>query len=175
MIRSVRKILRSIAEEKVLDDESFGTFMSEVESIVNNRPLTPVSDDPDDLSALTPMSILAGSLEPSLPPDEFLKTDGYRRSWRFAQLLANQFWQRWMKDYLPLLQQRQKWLQPTPNFKTGDIVLMVDDNTKRGHWPKARVEKTYPDKDGIVRRVQVKTADNRFMRDIRNLCLLEAA
>ncbi|XP_076816352.1 uncharacterized protein LOC143462182 [Clavelina lepadiformis] len=136
MIRSVRKTLRSIAGEKVLDDESLVTFMSEVESIINNRPLTPVSDVPDDLSA--PMSILAGSLEPSLPPDEFLKADGYRRSWRFDQLLANQFWQRWMKDNLPLLQQRQKWLQPTPNFKTGDIVLMVDENTKRGHWPKER-------------------------------------
>ncbi|XP_076825039.1 uncharacterized protein LOC143470665 [Clavelina lepadiformis] len=51
----------------------------------------------------------------------------------------------------------------------------IDETTKRGHWPKARVEETYPDKDGIVRRVQVKTADNRFMRDIRKLCLLEAS
>ncbi|CAK8690112.1 unnamed protein product [Clavelina lepadiformis] len=34
---------------------------------------------------------------------------------------TSQFWQRWMKDCLPLLQQRQNWLQPTPNFKTGDI------------------------------------------------------
>ncbi|XP_076810887.1 uncharacterized protein LOC143453439 [Clavelina lepadiformis] len=174
MIRTVRKILRSIAGERVFDEESLVTFMSEVESIINNRPLTPVSDDPDDLSALTPMSILAGSLEPSLPPDEFLKADGYRRSWRFAQLLADQFWQQWIKDYLPLLQQRQKWLQPIPNFKTGDLVLMVDETKKRGHWPKARVEETYPDKEGRVRRVQVKTADNRLMRDIRKLCLLEA-
>ena len=35
-----------------MDDESLQTFFVEIESILNNRPLTPVSDDSIDFSAL---------------------------------------------------------------------------------------------------------------------------
>jgi len=58
-------------KERTLTDESLYTFLVEVEWIMNTRPLTPVSDSPDDFSALTPMSLLCGSLDSSLPPDVF--------------------------------------------------------------------------------------------------------
>jgi len=75
---------------------------------MNTRPLTPASDSPDDFSALTPMSLLYGSLDSSLPPDVFFHAVEYRRSWRAVQFLADLFWRRWMKEYLPLLQRQQK-------------------------------------------------------------------
>jgi len=97
-------------KERTLTDESLYTFLVEVEWIMNTRPLTPVSDSPDDFSALTPMSLLCGNLDSSLSPDVFFQAGEYRRSWRAVQLLADLFWRRWMKEYLPLLQRRQKWL-----------------------------------------------------------------
>jgi len=142
---------------------------------MNTRPLTPVSDSPDDLSALTPMSLLCGSLASSLPPHVFFQADEYRRSWRAVQLLADLFWRRWMKEYLPLLQRRQKWLQPRRNLKVGDLVLVCGENSKRGAWPKAIVEETFPDGDGTVRRVRVRTASSEYLRDVRKLCILEAS
>jgi len=99
-------------KERTLTDQSLYTFLVEVEWIMNTRPLTSVSDSPDDFSALTPMSLLCGSLDSSLPSDVFLQADEYRRSWRSVQLLTDLFWRRWMKEYLPLLQRQQKWLQP---------------------------------------------------------------
>lgn len=77
------------------------------------------------------------------------------------------------QGYLPTLQERQKWLQPKPNFKVGDLVLLADKNLSRGQWPKGSVEQTYPDSEGMVRQVVVRTADGVYRRDVRKLCLLE--
>ena len=53
-IRTVRKVLRAITKEQVLDDEGLTTLMCEVEAIVNGQPITKVSDNPRDLEPLTP-------------------------------------------------------------------------------------------------------------------------
>ena len=114
--------------------------------------------------------ILLGRVDSSLPPDQFLKADGYRRSWRSVHVLANRFWERWIKEYIPTLQIRQKWLTPGRNLQDGDLVLLVDENTKWGNWPKGLIIECLPDKRGSVRRVKVKTASNVYVRDIRKLC-----
>ena len=85
--------------------------------------------------------------------------------------LCNCCWKRWVKEYLPLLQHRQKWLKPSRNLRVGDVVLMRETNTKRGDWPKALVTDTFAGRDNIVRRVRVRTANSSFMRDVRKLCL----
>ena len=72
-----------------------------------------------------------------------------------------------------MLQERQKWLKKRPNFKVGDLVIMRDGRSPRGQWPKALVEETLPDSDGVVRQVLVRSANGVFHRDIRKPCLLE--
>ena len=57
-IRSVRRILSSLLKEQTLDDESCYTLLCEVESIMNGRLITNISDDPKDFSALTPNQLL---------------------------------------------------------------------------------------------------------------------
>ncbi|XP_078495539.1 uncharacterized protein LOC144751035 [Ciona intestinalis] len=175
VIRSVRKIMRHLSSERILNDEQLHTLMTEIERILNDRPLIPVSTIPDDFEALTPSSILLGRLDSSLAPDQFIKADGYKRSWRVVQWLADQFWQRWMREYLLLLQSRQKWLHPNRNITKGDLVLIVNEYTRRGSWPKGLIEQTFPDADGLVRRVTVRTATNTLDRDVRKICLLEEA
>ena len=108
MVRSVRKALM-ITKEQVLTDESLATLMCEAEAIVNSRPITTVSDDVRDLEALTPSQLILLRNGSRLPPGEFHTKDVYRRRWRQVQYLANIFWKRWTKEYLPLLQERTKW------------------------------------------------------------------
>ena len=174
MIRTIRKVLRMLTGGRNLSEDQLATFMVEVERIVNDRPLTPVSSDTGDLNTLSPSALLLGRLDALLAPDEFIKTDGYRRSWRSTQYLVNQFWQQWLAEYMPLLQQRQKWLKPARNLCVGDVVLVVDRPSPRGCWPKAIVEEVFPDRDNLVRRARVRTAETTLLRDIRKLCLLEA-
>ena len=91
-------------------------------------------------------------------------------------MLADQFWTRWLREYLLLLQQRQKWLLPQRNFSQGDLILVGNDHTKRGLWPKGLVEEVFRDKNGLVRSVRIRTASSpSLIRDVRKLYLLEAA
>lgn len=108
-IRTVRKVLTALMKEQILDDEGLTTLMCEVESIVNSRPITKSSDDPTDYEALTPSHLLLLRSGPNLPPGSFSKEDKYsRRRWRQVQYLSDIFWRRWIREYLPQLQERQK-------------------------------------------------------------------
>ena len=51
----------------------------------------------------------------------------------------------------------------------------MDDNVKCGHWQKGIISEIYPDKDRLVRRVLVNTANSSMLRDVHKLCLIEAA
>jgi hypothetical protein len=108
-IRSVRKILAGILHEngEQLDDESFRTMLCEVEAIVNSRPLTFPSTDPNNLNPISPSDILTMKTKIILPPPGvFQCEDLYAcRCWRRVQYLANLFWTSWKKEYLVSLQQ----------------------------------------------------------------------
>ena len=172
-IRSVRKILKSVLKEQVVDDEALQTLFCEVEAIINDRPITKSSDDANDLEALTPNHLLLLKREPLLPPGLFEKDDLYsRRRWKQVQYLAELFWKRWVREYLPLQQERQKWTQVRQNLKSGDVVMIVDDSAPRNSWLLGRVTQTIPDSKGLVRRVLVKTKTNILERPVDKLCLV---
>ena len=90
----------SITREQPCDDESLTTLMCHVESIVNGRPITTVSDDPTDKEPLTPNHLLLMRGELCLSADMVTQRNVYRKRWRKVQHLANEFWSRWTKEYL---------------------------------------------------------------------------
>ena len=171
MIRSIRKILKGILGAQTLNDEGLLTFITEVESIINSRPLVPVSFSDTSQDPLTPNHLLLLRGNPNLPPGLFFKEDCYtRRRWAQIQFLANQFWKRWMDEFVPNLLHRQKWFEVKKNLQVNDVVLLVEDMTQRSKWVMGRVLETYPDKRGLVRTVLVKTQTNVVKRPIAKLC-----
>ena len=160
----MRKLVRSIVGEATLDEYDLLTLATEIERILNDRPITAVPPR-------TPSMIISGSIGDSNPPDAFMRSDGYRRSWRKTQYLSDKFWKSWISQYLPMLQPRRKWFDVSSNVKPEDLVFVFDESTKRGHWPKAIVQEVYPDANYLVRRVRVRTADaQNLIRDIRKIC-----
>jgi len=148
-----------------LDDETLRTFMVEAKAIVNCRPLTvDTINSTQMLESLTPNHLLTMKSKVILsPPGEFQRADLYsKKRWRRVQYLANEFWTRWRKDYLQSLQPRQKWIATRRNLQVDDIVVVIDDNSPRNCWRIARVEETYPDDDGLVRKVRIKIADRNL-------------
>lgn len=176
-IRTVRKVMKALLKQQVLDDEGLSTLMYEVESIVNGRPITKVSDDAKDLNALTPNHLLLLRAGTTIPPGVFCKDDNYGcRRWRQVQYLSNVFWRRWTREYLPSLQQRQKWNKPLLNLAVNDIVLLLDENLPRSVWPLGRVLEVYHNqKDGLVRSAKIKTRTSELVRPIDKIVLLETA
>ena len=173
MIRTTRQVLYAMVKEQVLNDETLQTVMCEVEAIINDRPITKLSDSHCDLEPLTPNHLLLLKRKPILPPGLFNSDDKYSsRRWRQVQYMANLFWKRWVREYLALLQERQKWFRPQRNFKVDDIVLIVDDRAPRGSWPLGRITQTISDRFGKVRRVLVKTQTNVLERPVHKLCLI---
>ena len=174
-IRTIRDVLRGIVKQQALDDEALCTLMCTVEGIVNSRPITKLSDDPRDPSPLTPNHLLLLRSGPQLPPGVFVKQDVYKKRWRQVQYLADLFWRRWLAEYLPSLQERQKWLDSRRNLEIGDLVLVMYENTRRAQWPLGLITDTYPSSDGIVRSVHVKTQTGSYDRPISKICLLEGS
>lgn len=173
-IRTRRKILNTFLKQQVLYDESLSTMMCMVESVINGRPLTVVSDDVRDPEPSTPNHLLLLRPSNAFPADVFDKCDLYsRKRWRQVQYLADLFWRRWIREYLPTLQQRRKWNEPTRNIRAGDIVLIVED-LPRNQWTMGRVVETYPGDDNLVSTAKVKTKSSTLVRPIHKLCLLES-
>ena len=108
--------LKAILGNSLVDEEVLTTVLTEVKSILNSRPLSPASDDPKDFEPLTPNHLLLQRPVHTLPPGSFVKEDILvRKKWRQAQILADHFWKRWLKEYVPALQKRQKWHRPRQN------------------------------------------------------------
>jgi len=170
IIRSVRRILSITFKDQVLTDDILLTVMVEIESIINSRPLVPVTFDPKDNEPLTTNHLLLLRGVVTLPSWVFDNKDCYiRRRWAQIQYLYEQFWQRWIREYLPNLQERQKWFQPQRNVTKNDVVLIINDSLSRGKWCLGRVLETFPDKEGAGCSALIKTANSFVKRPISKL------
>ena len=138
-------------------------YVSNATRIVNDRPLTSLSDDPLDYNAITPASILTLLLDPALSIGHPYSTDHLRRDFQYNMALAQRFWDRWIKFYLPQLQGRKKWLKIMDNIKVKQLVLIAGhgDFNERGKYRLGRISKVLPQirkGKAIVRRAIVKVS-----------------
>ena len=156
-----------------MSEDNLSTFLCECEKILNDRPLSAVSENPNDELPITPNMILL--LRGNSCANMFNSSAETHKSYhKQAQYMSELFWKRWMKEYVPLLQSRQKWILKKRNLKVGDLVFMTDEGMPKGHWPIARVTTANPDQDGLVRKVLIKTKSGVKLRPITKLALLEA-
>lgn len=175
LVKSVKIAINAIFNERSVTEEVLQTVFIEAESIVNSRPLTHVSLDPHELEALTPNHFLIGSSSGEntrlgIFHDSDLVS---RKHWRIAQKLSDQFWSRWMKEYLPTLTRRSKWYNIQKPIQVGDIVLIADPKEFRNNWPMGRVTAIYPGKDGIIRVVKIRTSSGEICRSVANVAILD--
>jgi transposase InsO family protein len=116
-VKSMKLHLKKVIGLSVLTFEEFRTLLCDIEAIMNSRPLVPVSDDPNDLQALTPnMIVTAKTFRPHpLGVPKKMKSSDIRihphDRWVYVQSLVATFWARWSKEYVTALQAREKWAQ----------------------------------------------------------------
>ena len=104
--------------------EELYTLLLQIEAILNSRPLTPLSDDVNDLSGLSPGHFLIGRSLTTLPTPNFVELPMNRlQRWQRFQKLFALILQRRSMEYLHTLQQRYKWQVPTNNVRLHELVL----------------------------------------------------
>ena len=142
---------------------------------MNSRPLCALSTDPNDLKVLTPGHFLIGRPPDCLPEplidDNFCKLSNLCR-WKRIVTVQQAFWKRWTKEFLSLLQEKQKWLKPVDNIMPGTLVLIADDNAPSNQWLLRRVVSTHAGDDGLGRVVTLKTKSGVVKRNVHKICPL---
>ncbi|XP_076036934.1 uncharacterized protein LOC143022552 [Oratosquilla oratoria] len=177
IVRNIMNVILTNHHPKALTHEVLVTFFAEVCKIVNSRPLVPVSSDPSSPFILSPSILLTQKTDiPVTLPEEIDIKAVYKSQWKHVHHLAEEFWKRWKKEYLSSLQPRRKWVNSSPNVKVDDVVLVKNQECPQGQWPLGIVNKVFPGKDDLVRKVQVRVVVNNkaheYVRPISELVLL---
>ena len=172
-VKSVKHHLRRIVGSHTLSLEEFNTLLMQIESCLNSRPLSSLSDDPSDLTSLTPGHFLIGKPLNSVPEESVLDLAESRLDrWQRVRRMFEGFWKVWSTDYLNSLQQRLKWQQRCDNLRLGELVIVRNELLPPNKWELGRVTSVYPDAKGYVRVVDVKTISGNYKRPIVRLCRL---
>ncbi|UYV76893.1 hypothetical protein LAZ67_14002313 [Cordylochernes scorpioides] len=172
MVRTIKEMLIKMLGHRKLKYVQLQTALFEIESIINNRPLTYVSEDDNDLKPLTPNEFLQNGPESSFPEFENLKPEMLHTRYRELGQLKRELKQRFLKEYLGALIQKSENIDRR-QLKVGDVVLIGQENLKRMFWLKGRIVNLIPGKDGIVRVAHVKTSTGTLIRALQRLHPLE--
>lgn len=153
--------------------EQFYSILCKIEAILNSRPLMPMSEDPNDIQALTPGHFLVGRPLIAKPERNYLERNTNRLNvYEKLQQVQQQFWKVWYHDYLHTLQPRPVNFREESPVKLGDLVLIKESNLPPLKWMMGRIIALFPGKDKVVRNVKVKTATGEKERHVKYLCLL---
>ncbi|XP_043498397.1 uncharacterized protein LOC122521619 [Polistes fuscatus] len=155
-VKSIKYHLKRTISDTLLTFEDFSTFLAQVEAVLNSRPLSSLSEDPDDIRALTPGHFIRGEVislsadSRALPAILEKVVDGMSAS---------------ASDHIQMADIAER-------YQEGSLVLITDERLPPSKWPLARVIKLHPGKDGLCRVVTLKTATSTITRPIVKLAPL---
>uniref|UniRef100_A0A914USC2 Integrase catalytic domain-containing protein n=1 Tax=Plectus sambesii TaxID=2011161 RepID=A0A914USC2_9BILA len=192
MVAMVKKAYKAAVGRQVLTLDQFATLLTEIEAVVNCRPLTYIGGDVTAESILRPVDFLLPRNQPGLPPlqaekeEEEYQPDALNSqeklvvAWKNTMATLNHFWQIWHDDYLTSLRERQQRLHKGPRSqqhstpKVGEVVLIKDDIIPRGFWRLGQIEEVNVSHDEEIRVAKVRVANgNTLRRAINHLYPLE--
>ncbi|XP_062556858.1 uncharacterized protein LOC134221686 [Armigeres subalbatus] len=174
LVRSTKDVLKTIDDGKRLTDEILTTAIAEAGDIINSRPLTYVTNESDHSEAISPNHFLRG-VTPNEPRFNTFPTNtaaALRDSYQRSQQIADEMWKRWIKEYVPSINQRTKWFGEATNLKRGDLVYIVEGD-KRKSWVRGIVEEPIVSGDGRVRQAWVRTNSGILKRATAKLAVFE--
>lgn len=172
-VKSTKYHLRRLMQLTHFTFEEMCTCLTQIEAILNSRPLTPLSSDPLDFSALTPAHFLIGRSLTSVPHPPIVGVDISRlQRYQRIESIRRHFWNRFNLEYVSQLQHKTKWLESSGDLAMGSLVLVKEKTLPPLMWCLGRVVAVYPGGDGITRVVEIKTKRGTIRRGFNNVCPL---
>ncbi|XP_041972200.1 uncharacterized protein LOC121728148 [Aricia agestis] len=172
-VKSCKYHLRRTVGNARLTFEELSTVLTQIEAVLNSRPLSPMSSDPHDLLPLSPAHFLVGRpLTSPVFADLHDIPDHRLTRYQRIEKIRQHFWTRWSREYVSELQSRSKWRFQTDDLKENTLVIIKEDNLPPLKWCLGRIIKTYPGKDGVSRVAEIKTATTTVRRAFSKICPL---
>lgn len=180
LVGSTKQALKKTLGSSRLNAEELTTTLTEIEAVLNSRPLTHVYVESGEPEALCPAFFLTGKRMTSLPSlrqQEIrdISCENLRILWKDRQRALDMFWRRWTKEYLNDLRSTSSTrASECKTIKEGDIVLLRETMIPRQLWKMGRVTQVFPGRDGNVRSCKLKLpGGNIVKRPIQLLYPLE--
>ena len=181
LICSLERVLKKLLHNARLTYEELLTVLSEVEGILNSRPLTYLDsenfEEPFTLLHLFLGKRLLREPEDVETKEEIIVTmENLSQRARYLQTLLSQFWSCWRREYLSGQHEAHSHVARSYKstgerfIKQDDIVLISEDRLPRNTWRVGKVESLIENKDGCVRGANIEVSQ----RKERNLRLFNA-
>ena len=172
MVKSLKRAIYAILTDREFTDLELLTVFCQAEDIVNSRPLAFSNADANDFTVLTPNSFLTGRLDNQIFPDSIDTTRFSlepRDRWRYIQRATRDVWRRWIREILPTLGRRSKWIHDGREYIVGDAVLVMDKNLPRYKWIPGKITQVFHGRDNRVRVVKILTEDGEMESNVHRL------
>ena len=177
LVRTIKDALKRTLYKSLLTFRELETVVYRIESVINARPLTTLSEDPNDVRPISPKDFLrdttsdaevSSTLEIGL---EHRTSLGAR--WRHRQQVLAHLWQRWHNEYIRELRDIRR--ETTSDPRIGDVVL-IGDNPRSSPvlWNAGKITQLFNGRDGLPRSASVQLKDGTSVsRPIQRLYPLE--
>ena len=173
LVGMVKRCLRKALGKKHFTLEQLATLLTEIEAVLNSRPLTYVYEDFQSGFTLTPSHFLVTNRKLGLPSmeDGCCADEDYQpnrstatqllMAWKKGQKYLDLFWKVWRGEYLLSLRENlpihhknsERLISRVP--KIDDVVLIKDDNIPRCCWRLGRIKKLIPGHDDQIRSADI--------------------
>ena len=193
LVALVKSAFKKSVGKQILPFDEMNTFISEVESILNNRPLTYVSDDSNGILPLRPIdfinpnsTIVLRNTSNNKNNDEnsYIYDSNNREKimniWKGTLRNLDEFWEKWKKEYLILLREKNNREHKKPHItsklfpKLNEIVLLEDEFHPRNIWKMAKIVELPNNDPTKVKNVKILMPNKRIIsRPINKLYPLE--
>ena len=168
MVKSTKRCLKKTVGRKSLTHDELLTLVTEVEAVLNSRPISYVSSE-DTEEPLTPSHLITGHRILSLPDTTVVGEEedpGYEptrshltRRMSHLAVLKERFWRRWRQEYLQELREHHLRQSAKPGLsrelQVDEPVVIYDEDHPRGLWRLGRIQELIRSTDGAVRAARV--------------------
>ncbi|XP_068235601.1 uncharacterized protein [Palaemon carinicauda] len=164
LIGLTKSCLKKVLFKKIVNADELETVLKEIQCKLNNRPLTHI-DAETPIEPLAPIHLWCGRIINPMPSvvldsqedPNFLDHSEFNKRYSQVSVILNHFENMWRNEYLTAL--REKYYGGSQECQdkaplVGDVVI-VERPGPQNEWPLGRIVKLYPDKENIIRVVDV--------------------
>ena len=171
--RKIQEVKKSIAksfEKERLSILQWETVASQIANCMNDLPLA-LGDDVSDFEVadlLTPNRLKLGRNNYRSPDGPIMIENDPKNIIKRNKNIFDAWFENWMNCHVPKLMFKPKWYDTSHHLKEGDIVLFLkDDSIVKSKYKFGIVEKTFIDRDGLIRKANVRyhNADENVNRN----------